>query len=236
MTTEPKKQTTKGRADYPSNTLLQKFDNDAECLKKTIYRKVMSIDFEMPTGLVKDKKWSKAEEIAKLRDKGVVNSTLEGLKDLIYSQTHVLLSTTSLKRILRMQNDYGPTFRKDTMDTLAHFLGFHNWSEAGPVLPKEVSTSVMFDLDDCYTASSFLPESELTVETEHHRFSLRKLEGSQFEVLSVEGSNYIHLHDILEIPTLYKESHFLVKAIIRDNTALGSYDSGDTIIGIDVTD
>jgi hypothetical protein len=194
------------------------------------------MDIPMPPQGDNDHRDKAKEKMVRLQRYGVTVGTIDVLREMIFSQTHIYLGISSLRRIFQFQEDYGDSFRKGTMDTLAQFLGFRDWNEACPDLPKKVETSVIFERYDCYSASSFLSDSELTVETECHQFCLRKLEGNQFEVISVEGSNSIKPHDILEIPTFYKGNHFLVNSVVRNSVVLGSYDSRDNIINIEVTD
>ena len=82
------------------------------------------------------------------------------LKERIYARLHILVSSTTLKRLWGYL-DEGVTTREKTLDVLTQFLGYRNWEEfthqvqnqeepqSSPVMNRKISVKDDLVLGDC---------------------------------------------------------------------------------------
>ena len=82
---------------YPRTTLYKNFNNDVECLKDTVKRKVMSMDIPMPPQGDNDHRDKAKEKMVRLQRYGVTVGTIDVLREMIFSQTHIYLGISSLR-------------------------------------------------------------------------------------------------------------------------------------------
>ncbi|MBO4850609.1 MAG: hypothetical protein J5529_06855 [Prevotella sp.] len=153
-------------------------------------------------------------------------STPSGVETLaldIESKTDEHIGVNTLKRLLGIINDERMP-RTSTLDIIARYLGYGNWSTLQQL--DSGSNSDFGPMDNTIQTSQ-LPVGQKIVITYHpdRTVTVQHHGNGHFAVLSSVNSK-LHVGDELQISHLVKSFPLLVSRVIRDGKDLGAFTAG----------
>lgn len=138
----------------------------------------------------------------------------------IEAQTTEVLSQNTLRRLLGYLSD-GHQPHRHTLDVVAVYLGFNDWSDL--IRVADPSNSV-FSLDYDCTLSKNLEEGQRIVLTWNpdRRVTLRHEHENTFTVISNEHSK-LRVGDILQVGGFASGYPFIARSVVRNGEECGCY-------------
>ena len=162
---------------------------------------------------------SKIEE--KFGEPLLYSQQCEALSQAILDFTGETVSETTLKRIFGFSNRKVEP-RKSTLDSIAHYLGYPDWSSLNDEYKGSPSISDFMEVEEVKSEQlkpgakislSYFPDRKLVLEF---------LERDKFKVVSALNSK-LQAGDILTLSHIYKDFELIVSKVEREGKDLGGY-------------
>lgn len=150
------------------------------------------------------------------------------LRNDIESLTGENLSANTIKRLVG-NLPYNSNPRETTLEILAKYLGYDSWQFLNDYLNQKIS---QFNSGNVFYELEKLPANQrIELEWEPNRkILIRHISGYEYKVISSENSKLLE-GDILTLSQIAVGFPFMVRKVIRDGKALGSY-TASTELGL----
>lgn len=137
------------------------------------------------------------------------------------------IGETTLKRMLGFTSDSGRSPHRSTLDIIARFLGYKDYSALA--IDLELPEVVISDFEDRNSIETDTLNIGDTLELAYlpnRVFYLKYVGDSRFIIESVENSRNLLAGDIVKITHIEKGFPLYMPEVVRDGKNLGAYEAG----------
>lgn len=136
------------------------------------------------------------------------------------------IGETTLKRMLGFTSDSGRSPHRSTLDIIARFLGYKDYSAMAIDLElPEVVISDFDERDAIETDTLNIGDIVELTYLPNRFFSLKYVGDSRFIIESVENSRNLLAGDIVKITNIEKGFPLYMSEVVRDGKNLGAYEA-----------